>query len=246
MMKMAHSSGASASGLSDAEAKLQISVRDDLAANLGGDFLISLDGAVLPTPAWKVVVEVRNAGLLESSFERLAAAHNQTGGNHGHDIVIHSTQSNDRTFYSINDATSGATVMEYTFADGYMIMGPDHALLMQALHAYASGNSLARSAAFKALLPKDENVNYSAIAYQNIGPVLTPLLSQLGGEKAQALSQLAAEGRPTAICAWGEDDRIEAASNTHLFGFDLLALEALLHPGNKQPGNKEQAGSVFE
>jgi hypothetical protein len=246
MMKMAHASGASDSGLNEAEAKLQISVRNDLAANLGGDFLIALDGAVLPTPAWKAVVEVRNAGLLENTLERLAAAHNQMGGSHAHNIAIQSTQSNDRTFYSINDATSGATVMQYTFADGYMIMAPDRALLMQALHAHASGNSLARSAAFKALLPKDENVNYSAIAYQNIGPILTPLLSQLSGEKAQALSQLAAEGRPTAICAWGKDNRIEAASNTHLFGFDLLALEALVHPGNKHVGNKEQAGSVLE
>jgi FecR protein/Putative zinc-finger len=234
MMKMAHASGASDSDLNEAESKLQISVRNDLAANLGGDFLIALDGAVLPTPAWKAVVEVRNAGLLENTLERLAAAHNQVGGNHGHNIAIQSTQSNDRTFYSINDITSGATVMEYTFADGYMIMAPDRALLMQALHAHASGNSLARSAAFKALLPKDENVNYSAIVYQNIGPVLTPLLSQFSGEKAQALSQLAADGRPTAICAWGKDNRIEAASNAHLFGFDLLALEALVHPGNKQ------------
>jgi hypothetical protein len=234
MMKMAHSSGTSDSDLNEAEAKLQISVRNDLAANLGGDFLIALDGAVLPTPAWKAVVEVRNAGLLENTLERLAAAHNQMGANHGHDIVIQSSQSNDRTFYSINDSTSGATVMQYTFADGYMIMAPDRALLMRALHAHASGNSLARSAAFKALLPKDENTNYSAIAYQNIGPVLTPLLSQFSGERAQALSQLAADGRPTAICAWGKDNRIEATSNTHLFGFDLLALEALVHPGNKQ------------
>src|SRR5439155_21609759 len=41
----------SASDWSEAEAKLQINVRNDLAANLGGDFLVSLDGAVLPTPA---------------------------------------------------------------------------------------------------------------------------------------------------------------------------------------------------
>jgi hypothetical protein len=243
MMKMAQSSGASgSSGWSEAEAKLQISVRNDLAANLGGDFLISLDGAVLPTPAWKAVVEVRNAEQLEKTLERLTeTVRNQSGGNHAHDIAIQSNQSNDQTFYSINNVATGATVMQYTFADGFMIMAPDRALLMQALHAHASGNSLARSAAFKALLPKDENANYSAVAYQNVGPALTPLLSQLSGESAQALTQLAADGRPTAICAWGKDHHIEAASNTRLFGVDLLALEALIHPGNKQ-----SAGSVRE
>jgi FecR protein/Putative zinc-finger len=243
IMKMAQPSGNS--GWSDAEAKLQISIRNDIAANLGGDFLLSLDGAVLPTPAWKAVVEVRNSGQLEKTLERLAVAiHNQNNGNQAHGIVIQSSQSDGQVFYSINDVTSGATVAQYVFANGYMIMAPDRAILLKALHAQSSGNSLARSVAFKALLPTDENANYSAIAYQNVGPVLTPLLSHLSGEAAQALTQLAADGRPTAICAWGKDNRIEAASNSHLFGFDLLALEALVHPDgarNKQPG-----GSVSE
>jgi hypothetical protein len=238
MMKMARPSGASASsGWSEEEAKLQISVRNDLAANLGGDFLMSLDGAVLPSPAWKAVVEVRNAEQLERTLERLAdAMRSQPGGNHAHDIAIHTSQSNGQTFYSIDDVASGAAMAHYTFADGYMILAPHRALLLQALEAHASGNSLARSAAFKALLPKDENANYSALAYQNIGPVLTPLLSHVSGESAQALTQLAADGRPTAICAWGKENNIEAASNSHLFGFDLLALEALVHPGNKRSG----------
>jgi hypothetical protein len=222
-------------GWSETEAKLQISVRNDLAANLGGDFLLSLDGAVLPTPAWKAVIEVRNAGQIEKTLERLAdAIRNQGAGNGARNTVIQSNQINDQTFYSIRDLTSGSIFAQYVFADGYMIIAPDRALLMQALQTHASGNSLARSAAFRALLPKDENANYSAIAYQDIGPVLTPLLSHLNWESAEALSQLAADGRPTAICAWGKDNRIEVSSDSHLFGFDLLALEALVHPGNKQ------------
>jgi hypothetical protein len=162
------------------------------------------------------------------------AIRNQGAGNGARNTVIQSNQINDQTFYSIRDLTSGSIFAQYVFADGYMIIAPDRALLMQALQTHASGNSLARSAAFRALLPKDENANYSAIAYQDIGPVLTPLLSHLNWESAEALSQLAADGRPTAICAWGKDNRIEVSSDSHLFGFDLLALEALVHPGNKQ------------
>ena len=243
LMKMAQPSGDD--GVSEAEAKLHISIRNDLAANLGGDFLLSLDGALLPTPAWKAVIEVRNAAQFETTLERLAdAVRNQGTGTHVHNIVIHSSQGGDQTFYTITDTTSGATAAQYTFANGYMIMAPNRALLMQALNAHESGNSLARSAAFKALLPKDENANYSAIAYQNVGPVLTPLLSHLSGDSAQALAQLAADGRPTAICAWGKDNRIEAASNSHLFGFDLLALGAVIHPD--RAGNKQPVGSVSE
>ena len=240
IVKMASPNGTSNdSAWNEAQTKLQIDIRKDLAANLGGDFLLSLDGAVLPTPAWKAVIEVRNAAQLEKTLERLAEdIRNQSGASHPHHIVIQSNQLDNQTFYAIHDVISGATVAQYTFADGYMIVSPDRALLMQALRTHTSGNSLAHSAAFKALLPTDENANYSAIAYQNIGPVLTPLLSQFSGDASQALSQLAADGRPTAICAWGKDNRIEAASNSHLFGFDLLALEAIIHPdknGNKQP-----------
>ena len=238
MMSMATRDGASGkAGWSDAQARLQVDIRNDLAANLGGDFLLSLDGPVLPRPAWKAVIEVRNAEQIESALERLTSSmHSLSNGKQAHDIVIRSSQVNDQRFYSLHDLVSGSTVAEYTFADGYMILGPDRALLMQALHVHSSGDSLARSAAFKALLPKDENANYSAIAYQNIGPAMTPLLSQFSGATAEALRQMAADARPTAICAWGEDNRIEAASNSRLFGFDLLALGPLIRDGNKQAG----------
>ena len=225
------------------DSRLPIDLRNDLAANLGGDFLISLDGAVLPVPAWKAVIEVRNAGQLEKTLEQLVqAVHNKSNGANIHNIAIQSTQSGNQIFYEIHDLTAGSIVAQYTFAGGYMILAPDRALLLQSLHAHDSGDSLAHSAAFKALLPTDENANYSAIAYQNVGPVLAPLASHLGTDSAQALAQLAAEGRPTAVCAWGKDTRIEAASNSRLFGFDLLALEALIHPGHT--GNNQALTGV--
>jgi hypothetical protein len=220
------------------EAKLRISFRDDLAANLGGDFLLSLDGPVLPTPSWRAVIEVHNPQALETTLERLTqslrdqAQANQTQS-HAHSLAIESSQVGAQRFYSVRDLTTGATIAQYIFSDGYMIVSPNRALLLDALHTRASGDSLARSTAFKALLPKDENENYSAIAYQNLGPVLSPLLSQLSAESAEAIRQLAADARPTAICAWGRDTRIEAASNSHLFGFDFLTLGALTSSGNK-------------
>jgi hypothetical protein len=61
-------------GFTALEEKLQINIRDDLAANLGGDFLLSLDGPVLPTPSWKAVIEVNDSDRLEQTLERLADA----------------------------------------------------------------------------------------------------------------------------------------------------------------------------
>ena len=227
--------GAGASDLDQANAKLGINLRDDLMANLGGDFLLALDGPVLPTPSWKAVIEVNNASQLESTLERLVQAINaQEQGPRSHQVAIDPSDANGQRFYAVRDVTSGTVVANYTFSDGYMIIAPTRALLMDALKTHASGNSLGRSAGFRALLPKDENENYSAVAYQNLSPVLSPLLNQFSGERADAIRKLAADARPTAICAFGKDSGIEVASDSRLFGFDFLTLGALLDSGNKK------------
>ncbi len=234
ILAMASKNGGS-EGLADAEAQTGINFRDDIAANLGGDFLVALDGPVLPTPSWKAVVEVHNTAALEQTFEKLAQITQTLAAQKGDSfkgITIQSADSNGQTFYSIVSLDTNAVVAQYTFSDGYMIAAPSQALLTAAIQTHTSGNSLAHSAAFKALLPRDENENYSAVAYQNLGPELTPLLSQFSGQQAAAIQQLAQDARPTAICAWGKDTRIEAASNSHLLGFDFLALASLIHPGN--------------
>lgn len=225
-----------ANGWNEAEEKLQINLREDIVANLGGDFLVSLDGPVLPTPSWKAVIEVNDTDRLEQALEKLTdSIRKQGSGNAKHSIQIQSTDVAGQKYFSVYDSVTGNTMAQYTFADGYMIIAPTRALLIDALHTYSTGNSLANSAAFKALLPKDADDNYSAVAYQNLSPVLTPLLSELTGPTADAVRKLASDSKPTVVCARGEDDRIEAASDSRLFGFDFLTLETLIHAGNKNP-----------
>jgi len=229
---------------SKAQAELGIDIRNDLAGNLGGEFLFALDGPVLPTPSWKAVIEVRDSGRLETTLERLAQAiqnHVQDAkGEDAHGVTIESSQVGAQTFHVVRDTVTGAEVAEYTFANGYMIITPTRALLMDALHTDATGDSLGRSASFKALLPVDQNENYSAVAYQNLGPVLTPLLSHLNGDAAAAMQKLAADSHPTAICAWGKNARIEMASNSNLFGFDFLTLGRLLRAEKSQGSEQMQ------
>jgi hypothetical protein len=135
--------------LAVAEVMLGVNFRDDIAACLGGDFSLSLDGPVLPTPAWKAVIEVRDPTRLEQTVEHLAAAvRNQVSSSQNknlkvHSITIEASDADGQRFYAIHDATTGTTAAQYTFADGYMIVAPSRALLMEALQTYSSGNSLA-------------------------------------------------------------------------------------------------------
>jgi hypothetical protein len=217
-----------------AQSESGIDIRNDLAGNLGGEFLFALDGPVLPTPSWKAVIEVRDSARFEATLERLVqSVSSHLQGKDGHGITIDASQAGGQTFHTVHNSSTGIAVAEYTYANGYMIIAPTRALVMDALHVHATGDSLGHSASFKALLPVDQNENYSAVAYQNLGPVLTPLLSQMSGQSADALKKLASDSHPTAICAWGKDAGIEAASNSNLFGFDFLTLGRLLHSENK-------------
>ena len=237
IMQMASQVKGSNASWNEIDSKLQINVRDDLMANLGGDFLVALDGPVLPTPSWKMVIEVNDPDRLENTLERLVQAVNsQTQGANAHTIAIVPSTSGSQHYYAIQDVTTGTVVANYTFDDGFMIVAQQRALLMDTLQIHSSGNSLGQSAAFRALLPRDQNENYSAVAYQNLSPVLTPLLSQFSGDSANAIRKLAADSRPTVACAWGKDTRIEAASDSRLFGFDFLTLGAVLDSRNKSAG----------
>ncbi len=218
-----------------AQSELGIDIRNDLAGNLGGEFLFALDGPVLPTPSWKAVIEVRDSARFEATLERLVQAVNSHAqGKDAHGVTIDASQAGGQTFHTVHNSSTGIAVAEYTYANGYMIIAPTRALLMDALRVHATGDSLGHSASFKALLPVDQNENYSAVAYQNLGPVLTPLLSQMSGQSADALKKLASDSHPTAICVWGKDAGIEAASNSNLFGFDFLTLGRLLHSEKKE------------
>lgn len=219
---------------SEIDNKLQIDVRNDLMANLGGDFTLALDGPVLPTPSWKMVIEVNNSAGFESALERMVQAiQSQAHGPKQHVLSIESNMVDAVRYYAIRDVTAGTVLAAYTFADGFMILAPNRALVMDALRTHANGNSLARASSFRALLPRDQNENYSSVVYQNLSPVLTPLLSKFSGDAADAIQKLGSDSRPTVICAWAMENRIEAASDSRLFGFDFLTLGAIVNSRNK-------------
>ena len=85
--------------LNQAQAELGIDIRNDLAGNLGGEYLFALDGPVLPTPSWKAVIEVRDSARFETTLERLVTAvntHVQEKGGHG--VTIDASQGGGQTF----------------------------------------------------------------------------------------------------------------------------------------------------
>ena len=222
--------------LAKGEAELKIQFHQDLADTLGGEVTFALDGPLLPTPSWKMILEVYNPGRLEATIQQLVADVNEHAKDEQPRLVLDQQLVNAVTYYQIR-ALGGRKVFEidYTFSDGYMIVAPSRALLMNALAVHQSGNSLVQSNEFRSLLPHDQHTDVSALLYQNLAPVVGPIMSQLTPSQLQSLQRLAAESKPSVVCAYGEPDSILVASNSRLFGLDLntLTLSTLLrltHP----------------
>jgi Protein of unknown function (DUF3352) len=220
-------------GLAETNAELGVNIRDDIASALGGEMTIALDGPVLPTPSWKAIIEVNQSGALQLAIEKLVqAANREAQKSNQPGLTLNQAQVGGRTFYTIQSQSPGLTAVtseyDYTFADGYMIVAPSRALLLAAIETHANGTSLARSASFRALLPNDNQANFSGMIYQNLSPILKPLASQLNSGQLAMLQQLATDSKPSVMCAYGESDRIEVASSGKLLDLNP-AFPTLLH-----------------
>jgi len=226
--------------LAEFEAKTGVNVLNDIAAPLGGEVTMAFDGPVLPTPRWKLILEVYDPATLQSTVAKLIDSFNRETNTQGHSLKLQLTtrQVGSRTYYAISSLNRPNAEIDYTYVDNYLIAAPDVATLSRAIQSREAGYTLAHSATFQALLPNDGYTNFSAIFYHNIGPVVGPLAEQvkasgaLTAQQRQSIDALTANSAPGLIYAYGEPERIVVATNTGFMGFDL---GTLLTMGNNGP-----------
>jgi hypothetical protein len=213
-----------ASGLAEAESMAGISLREDLARPLGGEFAFAIDGPVLPVPSWKLVLEVNDPALLEQALERLVGRANQEAAAHpgAPTFRIDQEQAGGRTYYALS-GTKLPFEAHYVYDGGFLIAAPNRELLLRAIEVGATGNTLPRSAKFLALLPHDGRTDFSAMLYHSLGEVLAPLggTGVLSPERQKSLAAAAAGAGPTVVLAYGGPDSIELASPGTFFGLRL-------------------------
>jgi hypothetical protein len=236
--------------LNEFQAKTGVNVLNDLAAPLGGEVTMAFDGPMLPTPRWKLIVEVYDPATLQATMAKLVESYNREPSAQGNSVQLTQRQVNSRTYYVLSSASKPNSEMDYTFVDSYLIAAPDMGTLSRAIQSRAAGYTLAHSATFQALLPSDGYTNFSAIFYHNIGPVVGPLADQLKSSGAlnrrqqESVDALKANSAPGMIYAYGESDRIVVASNSGFMGFDLGTLLTMGHTGPFLP-QKFIGGDLF-
>ncbi len=209
------------------ETRHGVDVMADFAAPLGGELTFALDGPVLPTPSWKLIVEVYDPVRFTATLDWLVEHVNSAAETPW--LRLERPTGSGR-FYTLSSAR-GEVAVSFTFADGYLLMGPSEALLDQALAIRDSGFTLVRSQAFQALLPVDGEANFSGLTYQNLRAVLGPLAdvwARTAGRRDTAVqrSQIedVIEETPASIaCVYGGEDRITFAGTSESEVFSGLA-----------------------
>jgi len=223
--------------LNEFESKTGVNVLNDLAAPLGGEFTMTFDGPMLPTPRWKLIVEVYDPATLQSTIAKLIDSFNREPGAQGHPVQLTQRQVSSRTYFALTSTSKINPEIDYTFVDNYLVAAPDIATISRAIQSREAGFTLPHSSGFQALLPNDGYTNFSGIFYHNIGPIVGPLAAQLKSSGAltrqqqQSIDALTANSAPGLIYAYGERDRIVVASNTGFMGFDLGTLLTMGHQG---------------
>jgi hypothetical protein len=223
--------------LKELESEHKLNLRNDIAAPLGGEYAFTIDGPVLPTPSWKMIVEVYDQAKLQQTLERVVEEVNKVAAKEGKNgLRIETETSGGQTFYTLKSVDFGLE-LHYAYVNGYMIAAASRALVDRAIRYRQSGQTLLQSARFRAGLPADGNTNFSAVFYHDLAPLLKPLANRvqngnLPKEGQEALRAMAADGQPTLAYAYAQGDRITLASNTDGGPFGLSPASILGLPNS--------------
>jgi len=226
-----------------------LDIRNDIAAPLGGEFAFAIDGPILPTPSWKLVFEVNDPNHLQQTLERVVGEVNKEVARFGKSgLAWDQAELGGHVYYTLKSSDFGVQV-NYTYANGYMIVGPSRALVERALQSHDSGVSLLRSPAFTAGLPVDGNANFSAIFYHNLAPLVQPFADKIASTAGnlpsgpqQAVKALAADMKPTLAYAYAQGDTITFAANTEGGPFGLSPATILGMPNALEMQNIIERG----
>jgi hypothetical protein len=210
------------------ESELQINLKEDLLKKLGGHLVIALDGPILPSPAWKVVLQVSDSSGLQNTFKRVLATANAKAGE-GKEIKLEEHSENGVTLYGLRFGDGQKkTEIGYAFADGYLIVAASQAMVKEAIAVHRNGRSLAKSTELRVLMPRDQPNGVSALIYQNVMHALGPVVQQQSPDMADLFQQLADHSKPSLATASAGQSTIQLTGVSHGFDVNMSLLMAAI------------------
>ncbi len=213
-----------------------VNLSADIASAIGTDFSVSMETVAVPMPGWTGAVEVYSPAALDRVAQRFVDAANSkmsAADLATHKLAISKETVSGRVWNSVTDAAKTQT-LHWTYDGGYIVFGPDRAILTRAIATRVSGTPLVRSARFREMQPATPSVHNSGFLWLNTRGALDSLLTASGASAPAALRNLASNRDPVLIILNGETERIAAFSRTRLTSLliDMMLTTSAGHTGS--------------
>jgi len=204
-----------------------VDLKQDIAAALGSEMTIAMDGPMIPIPSWKAIVEVNQPDKLQQSIQKVVTALNIEAQKKSYSVTLLAdpvVSGQPKTYTIKTTGAAAAPEIHYLYSDGYLVAGSTNELIVNAVRSRNAGVRLDTSGTFRRLLPTDQHANFSGLIYQNAQEALK-FLSNLAPDQQQTARELAEKIGPTLIGAYADADRIQVTT----FGssMDLLMQTAM-------------------
>lgn len=205
MKQLAGPSSDQFAAIAAGEKALNLSLKDDLLGQLGGEFTAELDN-LNPQPTWRAIFQVKDANHIQRTLNTVLSA-----------LQVQTDQvERDGITYRTVQIPSSAQAMEigYAFADGHLIIGSSREAVAESVRLHSSGGSLAKSPAFQASHPPSHSLDASALIYQDPLAMAALQMRRFAPQMAESLSQTPTAIPPFVVCLYGDEATIREASGS--------------------------------
>jgi type II secretory pathway pseudopilin PulG len=187
--------------LSQMEALLRFSLRDDLLALLSGEITFELDSVGKSDAAWKAMLQASDPVRLQATLSKLMSTAPVSPQQFEKDGV---------TYHTLRfPSAKKTTEIGYAFVDGYLIVASSPEGVTEAIRAHRTGTSLANSKKFLESLPPGNGPEASALVYED--PTAMAALSLHVPDMVYPISK-STEKAPTVMFAYADDRAIREVS----------------------------------
>ena len=187
---------------------LNLNVKDDLLAQLAGEFTVELDSLSDKLPAAKLIFKVNDAARLQKTLATLLTAaqlpvEHLNDGRLAYDIIRIPNQGKP-------------TPIAYAFLDGYWIIASKPETLLEAVQLHTAGQALTRSPRFVAALPagSTQPPRASALFYQDPASTFALQMRQAPAELAGFLATFLKDAPVSVARFYGDDSAIRVGSSS--------------------------------
>lgn len=209
------------SSLAQLDQALQLSLRNDVLAQLTGEITLEFVKIAAPLPEIRASLGLKDAARLQGTFEKFFAATQ---------LPIAQKAEGGVEYRTLTIPQNPPLEICYAFVDGYLVMGTNTATVMEAVNLHRTGGSLAKSAKFLAALPPGASTEASAFLYQNAAALGALQLMRISPELAHlAMSGMEAEETPPVTMAvYGEEMAIRQVTTNPAFNTGAILVGAAI------------------